>query len=470
MNVRWGRLGLAVAAVVGLVVGFLHLTTDDEPTQPTHPEAWEQRLLPLVKIVERERRLKFKHPVFVDFLTPKEFEKQVTADEADLTDEDREEIRQAEGMMRALGLLGHDTDLFDAVNQASGGATVGYYQYDDQRIRVRGKALTPTVRSTLVHELTHALQDQHFDLGKRSEALEKAEDSSATATWDAIVEGDASRVETLYRDGLNQKQKRRLQADEERQLDRTAEATKDVPEFLSTIMGFPYVLGEALLELAVELDGTDAVDDLFEDPPVTEEHLLDPWTLLVNKEDARDVPTPKLADNEEELDADTFGSPSLLFVLAERVPPKVALTAADGWAGDRYVSYRRGETTCLRIDWYGDTKEDQRELHAAFKTWIKNGPAGAAKVTVNGDKLTFDACEPKQPTKVAGRTGAALSLVLNRIWAAAGALDQGADRDLARCFGHEIVMRFTSSELTSESFGRSQDTANRLAQIVADCR
>ena len=37
--------------------------------------------------------------------------------------------------------------------------------------RVRGTELTPAVESTLVHELTHALQDQNFDLGKRFEDL-----------------------------------------------------------------------------------------------------------------------------------------------------------------------------------------------------------------------------------------------------------------------------------------------------------
>ena len=51
------------------------------------------------------------------------------------------------------------------------------------------------VRVTLVHELTHALQDQHFDLTKLDDAVETSgEDFALTA----LVEGDATSVEDDY--------------------------------------------------------------------------------------------------------------------------------------------------------------------------------------------------------------------------------------------------------------------------------
>ncbi len=54
----------------------------------------------------------------------------------------------------------------------------------------------------LVHELTHALQDQNFDLGKRFDELDKADDansSAASSGFDALVEGDARRIEDKWR-------------------------------------------------------------------------------------------------------------------------------------------------------------------------------------------------------------------------------------------------------------------------------
>ena len=97
-------------------------------------------------------------------------------------------------MFRALGLVEGDVDLFDKSNELQGKGIIGYYSYEDERLRVRGTELTPAVESTIVHELTHALQDQNFDLGKRFEELDKADDANSSAAsdgFDALVEGDA---------------------------------------------------------------------------------------------------------------------------------------------------------------------------------------------------------------------------------------------------------------------------------------
>ena len=112
-------------------------------------------------------------------------------------------------MFRALGLIEGEIDLFATMNELRGAGIVGYYDYESERIRIRGKKLTPTVQSTLVHELTHALQDQHFDLEKRTAKLEKADDSAASSAFDSLVEGDASRIETAWREDLSKANKRR---------------------------------------------------------------------------------------------------------------------------------------------------------------------------------------------------------------------------------------------------------------------
>ena len=76
-----------------------------EPNEREYPDRWDRRVAPYVKIVERERGLDFRHPVAVRFLPRAEFEKGVTADKDDLTAEDRTEIEQDTGLMRAIGLM-----------------------------------------------------------------------------------------------------------------------------------------------------------------------------------------------------------------------------------------------------------------------------------------------------------------------------------------------------------------------------
>ena len=57
---------------------------------------------------------------------------------------------------------------------------------------------------TLAHELTHVLQDQHFDLRKieaRAAEDEERRGGSSGAML-ALIEGDANRVEETYLKGL----------------------------------------------------------------------------------------------------------------------------------------------------------------------------------------------------------------------------------------------------------------------------
>ena len=72
------------------------------------------------------------------------------------------------------------------------------YSYQDERIRIRGTKVTPIVQAQLVHELTHALQDQRFDTGNRLEMLSRQPDPALAGGLRAVVEGDAQRTQ----DGL----------------------------------------------------------------------------------------------------------------------------------------------------------------------------------------------------------------------------------------------------------------------------
>ena len=219
---RWRRwpflvlvLGCFVAAAVG---GALWLRGDDGPD---HPNAWGSRVQEYADVVEDQRDLEFKHPIYVDFLSVKAFKKQVTSDEDELSDKDREDIKQSTSMFRALGLIEGEIDLFATMNELRGAGVVGYYDYESERIRIRGTRLTPTVQSTLVHELTHALQDQHFDLEKRTAKLDKADDSAASSAFDSLVEGDASRIETAWREDLSKAEQKALDKAEAGQTEST---------------------------------------------------------------------------------------------------------------------------------------------------------------------------------------------------------------------------------------------------------
>src|SRR4030095_4110534 len=78
--------------------------------------------------------------------------------------DDREYYRTSARFFRALGLIGGDVDLAAEQDETSDSDTPAKYSPTDRSVYVRGVDVTPSLRVTLVHELTHALQDQIFNL------------------------------------------------------------------------------------------------------------------------------------------------------------------------------------------------------------------------------------------------------------------------------------------------------------------
>ena len=456
-----------VVALVGCVAMALRIVARDAEG-PGHPRKWDSRVQPYADVVERERGLEFKHPVYVDFLSDKAFNKQVVADKEDLTDEDRVEIEQATGQFRALGLVQGDVDVFDSVNELSSSAVIGFYSFDDERIRVRGTELTPEVQSTLVHELTHALQDQYFDVGTRFDLVK--DDDTAAAAYRTLVEGDARRVETAWRESLDKKSRKALEAALAEQGAQVAEDAKDVPEVLKTLMAAPYEFGEAMLRVAVAERGDTAVDGLFRVPPTTEEHQLDPWTLVQDRQAPLPVRKPRLMPGDESIDDGPFGAIGWLIVLGERLPAKQALAAADGWGGDSYVAFERDGTTCVRINYRGDTPQDLREMDAALNAWVAESPAGSSNVErkAQATLVKFESCDPgtTAPQKAAvGGAADAVQLALGRTYLSATLLKSGLSPDVARCGAERLVLAFTTAELNDPALDRA-----RVQRVIAPCR
>jgi len=466
---RWWPYAVLASAVTATgVVGVLWVSRDEGPKGPPHPSAWDARVQEYVAAVEQERGLTFKHPVYVDFLSPKAFKEKVTADEEDLTDEDREDLEQATGLMRALGLVEGDVDLFKESNKVQGAGVIGYYSYDDERIRIRGTELTPAVTSTLVHELTHVLQDQHFDLGKRFEDLDKDEDSAAADGFRALVEGDARRIEKAWREGLPEAERAALDKGQDKQAKGFEAEAAGTPQVLTTLMAAPYELGEAVLAVAIQQGGERAVDDLFRSPPSTEEQQLDPWTLIADHQGYLTVPSPELGDGEEKFgDGGTFGAVGLFLMLAERLPAEQALTAVDGWGGDSYVAFERDGVSCVRIDYRGDTPEDLGQMQTALQGWAAKLPKGPATVSRDGITVSFESCDPgKNAAKVAtGKSMDALALALSRTYLSATLVKSGFDVPTGRCAADRLVREFSLAELNGPTADRA-----RVQRTIAPCR
>ena len=470
---RRGRLvALVVAALLVVVLGAggLVYALVGRSGGHSYPSHWDARIAPIAHEVEKLRGLKFEHPVPVDFLSDAKFRKLVTTDDKDLSASDRRDLQRSEGLLRALGLIGRDVDLLSATNTLQGSDVLAFYDNDTKRVSVRGQRLDVDTRVTLAHELTHALQDQHFDLTK---VQDQADRDNRQLPLTALVEGDAVRIEDAYVNTLSEADQQAYDASQNADSSSVQQQTDDVPGIVVALQQTPYALGPTMLETFKALHGGGAIDDAFRDPPRTDLDVLAP-ILGDDLGGARHVATPALRAGERRDGApDTFGAAGLYFTLASRMPAADALRAADGWAGDSMIEFRRGDELCVRAAFRGRDASATTAIADGLRRWAGAMPAGMATVDTNGGLVTLSSCDAGTPVPTA-KTFAddALTMVGTRNELAATFVEQSSvPGGVAQCVADGVVARpDLYAEVQKNEDNPPQSFVDAVRGIATTCR
>ncbi len=311
----------------------------------------------LSAFVEKERSLKFKTPVTVTVLEEAPFkarlaERRLAPAEA--------EARQAQGVMRALGLIGPNVDLAAQVKRLSTGSASAFYDNAANELVVRAGPATPFARKILVHELTNALDDQHFELDRP--ALKGAGNEAGDA-FEAIAQGVAARVEERFVASLSASERQEVQA-EQRRL--AGLIPRDIPQYVLVSFGFPFTAGLRLANALAGAGGQARLNAALQGPPSTTEQVLRPEKYTAG-EAPRAIPAPA-ADGPVVLQG-SLGQLNLSLMLAEVLEAGYAEGAADGWGGDSFVAWQNGAQTCVRMAVDMDNAEENAELAEALADW-----------------------------------------------------------------------------------------------------
>jgi hypothetical protein len=459
------RLVAAVAAAILVTdVAVVLSRTDDE-----HPVAgWDSRVAPLVSFVEKARGLRFKHVVPVSFLDDASFNKEVAPPPAE-TAKDKQDLAQFAGELRALGLLRGAVDLKAAYADLLSSSVIGLYVPDKQAVFVRGKQLTPAVRVTLAHELTHVLQDQYFDLTKMKDDAPGGDTTAVTA----LIEGDAVRIEEAYRDKLSAGDLTSYQDEQLKGFRQARDSTTHVPAVMRDFLGFSYVFGPVLLDSLTAKDGNAEVDRAFRHPPTSEAQVLDPVAYPYAKDPVA-VPTPTLPAGAMKVDdSGPFGQVFLFEVLSSHAGYERALAAVQGWRGDSYVGYRRGTTGCVAADVRMADPAAARRLDTAAHGWATRVP-GATVRTV-GTTVSLRSCDPgSRGSALLRQTPSAFDVLVVRTQIVHELTRSGATYQVGRCVADAVLADgrrngyrdLTSDTPSAAAIKRFQEVA---ATAVGDC-
>lgn len=221
---------------------------------------------------EAMRCLSFDHIPPVEVIDRDEFANQLEDDFESVTEEDR---IFDNAQMEALLLIDSQTDSVE-VRQGDRTVTVGgYYNFVEDQIVVITDADDPDTfmidEQILAHELGHALQNQHFDLGQYERPTKDIDKGKL-----GVIEGDVHRIEQEYLEACeNDEWNEPCVMDPG---DPTGEASTPASWGLWVIEFQPYSDGMAFVDRIYEEGGWDAVNELYDEMPTSAKHTIYPET------------------------------------------------------------------------------------------------------------------------------------------------------------------------------------------------
>jgi len=309
----------------------------------------------------------------------------------------REQLDRTCRAYELLGLLPAGFDLLGTVADWMRGDVGGFYDPPSGSLFVIDRGSIAHRPLVIAHELTHALEDQHFDIDARQrDAMDDDDRSLALA---AVREGSAVRLASVLAlsdadSGLGLDADRSAGGEDPGGSD----ARVALPPVLLRQFLAPYVLGPLFLAAGAGRDGAPAeyraevIDRAWLDPPRSTEQILHPekyWS-----EATRD--TPRAVDLGQAGSAlgrgfvrtmhGTLGELTL-GTLVGAPPPDGAggewsVAASSGWGGDRWELWERGDTAVVLLGILWDTPGDAREFADALPTdtglrWRVRGDAAA---------------------------------------------------------------------------------------------
>ena len=277
---------------------------------------------------------------------------------------DAKEVEDTERLLVALRLAPPGTDLDATMERLYREQILGLYIPKERTLYVRkGGDKSPLQRVTTVHEITHALQDQSFDLEAMQRRVRK--DSEASLALLSLIEGDAVLTQQVWVEQyLDASEMQRL-ADEGQGSD---DALDDAPDYLQASLFFPYREGAQFVVDLFRTGGFAAINEAFADPPTTTEQILHPERYRAGDEADDVTVTARPPGDWDEAATFPFGEFDLLEIFAG-LGSDSAETAAEGWGGGEIRSWEQGEDTAVAAALTFDSIGDATEACDAFGRW-----------------------------------------------------------------------------------------------------
>ena len=283
---------------------------------------------------------------------------------------------------KALFIVGDNTSTQRAITDTLTGSVNGLYSpRRDEIVIVTDDPDAPRIsEATLIHELTHALQDQRHDL---TSPRFRGETQDADLAVTGLYEGEAGYIEARYRDRCD---------DDRWRCQRASPTSGDggaINRGVLTVVLQPYADGPGYVHEIVTTEGWAGVDERMADPPTTTSEIIhrepieptpiEPSTTATAGWQRYSEPGRNGTEVAGEVSifvmfwyqattvgADTVDPGTLYESEGDYDSRTYSAPPADGWAGDALVPYRRGDDDGYVWTTEWETTDDATEFHRAY--------------------------------------------------------------------------------------------------------
>jgi hypothetical protein len=288
-----------------------------------------------------------------------------------------QKLEMEEFAYKAIGLIPHSFDYQNKMVEFLVGQIGGYYDPKKKRFVMAGWLPASVQSSVAEHELTHALQDQYYDLGSIVNSKKATSDSGMAAS--ALIEGDASAV--MY--DCQKAVSGLAPLKDERNIDALLLMQVlgigfdgEVPESLKALLVFPYSSGLRFAHALLREGGYRRIDEAYKRVPTTSREILHPEDYLSGSF------VPKIPDDSELTSSASGASLEYTDVLGEfgisslfrgaAITKDRGALAAKGWVGDKLGVFKSAgglRSIVWLTRW--ESEEDAKEFANLYREYAK---------------------------------------------------------------------------------------------------
>ncbi|HSQ63648.1 MAG TPA: hypothetical protein VLM85_10560 [Polyangiaceae bacterium] len=263
---------------------------------------------------------------------------------------------------KLLGAIRGWVDYERATFSLVGDEIAGFYEPEDETLYLPADLDARSGAAALVHEVVHALQDQHFDLKRRERYVDG--ESDALLAQSCLAEGDAT---SAMADFMMQDEGKTALDAPDAALSHLVDESGPVPPYVQRSVFAPYTEGLRFVNALRRRGGWDEVDRAWTRPVLTTEQVLHPekWE---SGEAAIEVAAPTftaLGGGWGSVEVDRKGELGARLVFESWTTPEQAARAAEHWGGDRVALAKDGSRAALA--WrlrYDDAPAPDADAHA----------------------------------------------------------------------------------------------------------